>query len=135
MKCVAGRTNPGLWAQVKREAVRKMGRHSARAMQLAGRLYRQAGGGYCGKPTKEQKKMVKWTRERWRTAPGAEPVACHWTPTGQMRCDRYLPEAAWRALSPAQREVTRATKKRARKQYVPNAPVARAAGKRARAGK
>ena len=44
-----GRTDPALWEKCKREAVRRLhGRHSARAMQLAGRLYRERGGGYVG---------------------------------------------------------------------------------------
>jgi len=42
-----------LWARKKAEAKAKMGgKHSARAMQLATRLYQKAGGGYRGNKPK-----------------------------------------------------------------------------------
>lgn len=132
MPCVQGRTRPDLWKQAKEDAIATLGRHSARAMQLAGRLYREAGGGYCGDKTQAQRKMTKWTREDWRTAPGAPGKACRVTPSGQMRCDRYLPAEAWKKLSPAQIAATRRTKKSAKRQYVPNAPAAKRAGAQAR---
>jgi len=41
-----GRTNEALWEKAKSQAKAKMGgKHSARAMQLAGKLYREKGGG------------------------------------------------------------------------------------------
>jgi hypothetical protein len=131
-RCAQGRTRPDLWAEAKRDAIAQLGRHSARAMQIAGRLYREAGGGYCGGKTQAQRKMTKWTREDWRTAPGAPKKACHVTKSGQMRCDRYLPAKAWEKLTPAQRAATRDVKKRAKRQYVPNAPAAKSAGREAR---
>lgn len=134
-RCVDGRTNPALWADAKREAVAHLGRHSARAMQLAARLYRAAGGGYCGGKTQAQQKMVKWTAEDWRTAPGAPSRACHVTPSGQLRCDRYLPARAWERLSPQAVAATRSRKKAAKRQYVPNTPAAKRAGRKARASK
>lgn len=124
------RTDPLLWEHAKREAVRRLGgRHSARAMQLAGRLYREAGGGYRGPRTTAQRSLARWTTEAWTTATGEK--ACRTTRQG-VRCDRYLPRAAWAMLSPAEAAATRRTKLRASKQYVPNEPAARAAGKRAR---
>ena len=132
MKCVNGRTKPALWEKSKRQAVSRLGRHSARAMQLAGRLYREAGGGYCGRPTEAQRKMVKWTGEDWRTAPGAPAKACRRTPSGKLKFDRYLPSAAWEKLSPARRTETRRLKLKARTQYVPNAPAAAKAGRSVR---
>jgi hypothetical protein len=131
-RCVDGRTRPDLWKQAKENAIEQLGRHSARAMQLAGRLYRDAGGGYCGTKTQAQRKMTKWTREDWRTAPGALKKACHRTPSGQLRCDRYLPAKAWESLTPAQRAATRKVKQSAKRQYVPNAPAAKRAGRKAR---
>ena len=42
-----GRTNEKLWESAKAEAKSKMGgKHSARAMQLAGKIYKEKGGGY-----------------------------------------------------------------------------------------
>jgi hypothetical protein len=126
MKCASGRTDPDLWEQSKAEAIEKMGgRHSARAMQEAGRIYREAGGEYCGPRTKLQRRLKKWTQEDWRTYTGEK--ACRGS-----RCDRYLPAAAWESLSPQEVAATRGRKLRARRQYVPNAPAAREAGRRAR---
>jgi hypothetical protein len=131
MTCKAGRTDPKLWAAAKREAVQRLGgRHSARAMQLAGRLYREAGGDYCGPRTGAQRKLSKWTREDWTTASGQK--ACRTTLRGRVVCDRYLPRKAWAMLSPAERKATQAKKRRARDQYVPNTAKARSAGRRAR---
>jgi hypothetical protein len=130
MTCTSGRTNPKLWEAAKREAVRKLGgRHSARAMQMAGRIYRERGGGYCGGKTKAQSKLTKWTREDWRTESGKK--ACRRV-GGRVVCDRYLPAQAWKALTPAQRRATQAKKRRATKQYVANTRAAKKAGQRAR---
>lgn len=122
--------DPGLWQQAKEEALRRAGgRHSARAMQTAGVLYRAAGGRYRGPPTAAQRSLAKWTYEGWTTATGER--ACRQTARG-TRCDRYLPRAAWQDLTPAQALATRRAKLRAASQYVPNTPAARAAGRRAR---
>lgn len=132
MPCVEGRTNPKLWTAAKQEAVDRLGRHSARAMQLAGKLYRDAGGGYCGRKTGAQRKLTKWTAEEWQTAPGALKKACKRLPGGSLRCDRYLPKAAWQALSPAQQKATRAKKRASPSQYVKNTAKAAQAGRQAR---
>ena len=43
----AKKTNPALWARAKAQAKARMGgKHSARAMQLAVKIYKKAGGGY-----------------------------------------------------------------------------------------
>lgn len=132
MSCVDGRTKPKLWALAKQQAIFKMGgRHSARAMQEAGRIYRSKGGGYCGKGTKAQRKLMKWTAEDWRTASGKK--ACKKSASGKYStCDRYLPAKAWKELSPQARAATQRMKRRSRKQYVRNAPKARSAGQKAR---
>jgi hypothetical protein len=45
----AKKTKPALWARAKAQAKAKMGgKHSARAMQLAVKIYKKAGGGYRG---------------------------------------------------------------------------------------
>lgn len=125
-----GRSNPRLWERCKREAVRKLGgRHSARAMQLAGKLYRQRGGRYTGKKTAAQRKLSKWTAERWRTFSGKKARR---VVRGKVRYDRYLPEAAWKKLTPSEVKATRRKKLSARAQYVPNTPAARKAGRKAR---
>lgn len=91
---MSGRTKPELWEQSKKKAVKKMaGLHSARAMQLAGKLYRESGGGYTGTKTKAQKDLSKWTKEDWRTKSGKPSLE-----TGE----RYLPAKAIKALSGAE---------------------------------
>lgn len=131
MTCVGGRSNPKAWEKAKKDAIKKLGgRFSARAMQLAGKLYRERGGKYCGKKTAAQRKLTKWTGEDWRTASGKK--ACR-RKDGRTVCDRYLPAKAWSKLTPAQRAATQAKKRRSTKQYVANTARAKAAGKRARA--
>jgi hypothetical protein len=126
MACVLGRTQPDLWSRSKRAAIKRMGgRFSARAMQLAGKLYRDAGGGYCGSRTRAQRSLTKWTGEKWTTATGAK--ACRGD-----RCDRYLPAAAWAKLSPGEKAATRRKKLKSKKQWVKNTPAAARAGRKAR---
>lgn len=130
-RCVDGRTNPALWERSKRKAVARLGRFSARAMQLAGKLYRDSNGGYCGPKTRAQTSMKKWTQEKWTTAPEAKKVACKKV-RGKVVCDRYLPAAAWKKLTPAQRRATRKVKLKSSSQWVSNTKAAQRAGKAAR---
>ena len=108
-----GRTNPQLWERVKKEAVKRMGGlHSARAMQLAGKLYREKGGKYIGEKTQAQKDLTKWTKEDWRTKSGKPSLL-----TGE----RYLPAKAIKALSNAEYAATTRLKRagmKKGKQYV-----------------
>ena len=131
-RCVDGRTNPALWERSKRKAIARLnGRFSARAMQLAAKLYRNAGGDYCGRKSSAQRSMTKWTREKWTTAPEAEKVACKKV-RGKVVCDRYLPASAWKHLTPAQRKATRAKKQSGRGQWILNTSAAQRAGSKAR---
>lgn len=94
----SGRTNNELWEKSKKEAIKRMnGLFSARAMQLAGRLYREAGGGYTKKKTEAQKSLTKWTMENWRTKSGM--------PSG-LTGERYLPAKAIKALTDAEYKAT-----------------------------
>ena len=109
-----GRTNQKLWEESKKKAIDKMGGlFSARAMQLAGKLYREAGGDYTKKKTEAQKSLTKWTMENWRTKSGL-PSAL----TGE----RYLPAKAIKALSYKEyKQTTKAKIKGTKegKQFVP----------------
>lgn len=109
-----GRTNEALWEKAKSQAKAKMGgKHSARAMQLAGKIYREKGGGYTGAKTEAQKSMSKWTREDWGTKSGK--------PSGKTG-ERYLPKKAREALTPAEYAATTKAKRegtREGKQFVP----------------
>ena len=108
-----GRTNEKLWEQAKAQAKAKMGgKHSARAMQLAGKIYREKGGGYTGEKTAAQRSMTKWTKEDWGTKSGK--------PSGDTG-ERYLPKKAREALSPAEYAATTRAKRegtRKGKQFV-----------------
>jgi hypothetical protein len=127
----AGRTDPDLWERAKKAAIKKLGgRHSARAMQLAGQIYRAAGGGYYGPKTTAQKRLSKWTKEDWRTVTGEKARIV--LPGGKVVYDRYLPAAAWKMLTAKQIADTRALKLVAKGQYTPNAPAAKKAGQKAR---
>ena len=89
------RTNEKLWEQAKAEAKAKMGgKHSARAMQLAGKIYREKGGKYSGEKTEAQKSLSKWTKEKWGTKSGKNS-----TLGSKATGERYLPEKARKALT------------------------------------
>ena len=99
-----GRTNPKLWESAKRRAKSRMGgKHSARAMQLAGKIYREDGGGYSGSKTSGQKSMSKWTKQDWGTKSGKKS-----SETGE----RYLPKKARAALSSKEYAATSAKKRK-----------------------
>ena len=87
---VATKRDPAKWARAKARATAKMGgKHSARAMQLATKYYKDAGGTYKGKK-KKSNKLSKWTKQKWKTKSGKPS-----SKTGE----RYLPEKAIKSLS------------------------------------
>lgn len=107
------RTNEKLWEKAKAEAKAKMGgKHSARAMQLAGKIYKEKGGGYTGSKTKAQKSLSKWTEQEWTTKSGKPSKE-----TGE----RYLPKKAIQSLSSSEYAATTKAKRegtKAGKQFV-----------------
>jgi len=109
-----GRTNEALWEKAKSQAKAKLGgKHSARAMQLAGKIYREKGGGYTGSKTKAQKDLSKWTKEDWGTKSGK--------PSGKTG-ERYLPKKARESLTSAEYAATTRAKREGTKkgkQFVP----------------
>lgn len=106
------RTNPKLWEQAKAQAKAKMGgKHSARAMQLAGRIYKEKGGSYSGAKTKAQKDLTTWTKEDWGTKSG-KPSTQGPKATGE----RYLPKKAREALSSKEYAATTKAKREGTKQ-------------------
>ena len=107
------RTNEKLWEKAKAEAKAKMGgKHSAREMQLAGKIYKDKGGDYTGEKTKSQKALSKWSKEDWGTKSGKKS-----SETGE----RYLPAKAIKALTPTEYAATTKAKRegtKAGKQFV-----------------
>lgn len=97
---IAKKSNPKLWEAAKREAKEKMGgKHSARAMQLAVAIYKKKGGKYSGKKSSENS-LARWTSQKWRTSDGSKSE-------GKKR---YLPDKAWKSLSPAEKAATNRAK-------------------------
>lgn len=97
------RTNPELWEASKKEAIKKMGGlHSARAMQLAAKIYKDKGGKYSGPKTKEQKSITKWANQDWRTKSGKPSKE-----TGE----RYLPAKVIKKLTSEEYSSTSKLKK------------------------
>jgi hypothetical protein len=112
--------DPELWEEAKRAARERLGGHSARAMQLAGDLYRRAGGRYKGRKTAAQRSLTKWTKQDWTTRSGKPSRE-----TGE----RYLPRKVLERLSPAEIGATTRAKRagtRAGKQFVAQPPKIRA---------
>ena len=106
------RTNPKLWEQAKAQAKAKMGgKHSARAMQLAGKIYKEKGGSYSGAKTKAQKDLTTWTKADWGTKSG-KPSTQGPKATGE----RYLPKKAREALSSKEYAATTKAKREGTKQ-------------------
>jgi len=97
------RTNEKLWEKAKAEAKAKMGgKHSARAMQLAGKIYKEKGGSYSGSKTKSQESLSKWTKQEWTTKSGKPSKE-----TGE----RYLPKKAIQSLSESEYAATTKAKR------------------------
>lgn len=109
----------------------KPGQWSARKAQLLAQQYEKAGGGYTGSKTKKQKSLSKWSKEKWRTSDN-KPADRKGGTT------RYLPDKAWKKLSPSEKAATNRKKQegsRKGKQFVSNTPAAKKAGKEARKSK
>ena len=123
---IATKTNPELWSRAKSEAKARMGgKHSARAMQLATKIYKDRGGDYAGKkPSASQNKMRKWTKQDWQTRPGTSEIA----EKSDGRTSRYLPKAKWDSLSKSEQKATDAKKLKSDKQYVDNTDAAKVKG-------
>jgi len=101
MAGTAKKTNPALWEKAKSQAKAKMGgEHSARAMQLAVKLYKDQGGGYVGKKSADNK-LSKWTKEDWG-----------YSSKKQEGEGRYLPKKVWSKLSAGEKAATNAAKKK-----------------------
>ena len=96
----AKKTKPALWARAKAQAKAKMGgKHSARAMQLAVKIYKKAGGGYSGAKSSSNK-LSKWGKQKWRTSSEKKSEGKR----------RYLPDKAWKALTAKERKATNQAK-------------------------
>lgn len=106
-KGVAVKRDKAKWEAAKAKARAKMGGHSARSMQLAVKYYKDSGGTYSGKkPSSKSNKLKKWGSQKWRTSSGKKSEGKR----------RYLPDKAWKAMTPAEKKATNAAKARGNKQ-------------------
>lgn len=100
----AKKSNPGKWKRIV-AAVKagskggRPGQWSARKAQIAVARYKKSGGGYKGKK-KSSNSLSKWSKQKWRTSDGSKS-------NGKKR---YLPDAAWKSLSPAEKRATNRAK-------------------------
>lgn len=100
----ATKTKPALWSGIVSRVKSgskggNSGQWSARKAQIAVGLYKKAGGGYRGAKSSSNS-LSKWGKQKWTTSSGK--------PSEGKR--RYLPKAAWSALSPSQRASTNRAK-------------------------
>lgn len=107
MAAIAKRDNEQLWEEVKAEVTAgdkggEAGEWSARKAQLAVKLYKERGGGYVGRKSKDNH-LAQWTAEDWDTKSGKPSEE-----TGE----RYLPRAALDQLSDEEYKRTTAKKRR-----------------------
>jgi len=63
---IAKKRDPQKWARAKAKARAKLGGHSARAMQLATKYYKDMGGSYEGKKSSKNR-LSKWSKEDGQT--------------------------------------------------------------------
>ena len=100
----AKKSNPAKWKRIV-AAVKagtkggRAGQWSARKAQIAVARYKKSGGGYKG-AKKKSNSLSKWSKQKWRTSDGK--------PSRGKK--RYLPDAAWKSLSAAEKRATNRAK-------------------------
>jgi hypothetical protein len=125
-------TKPELREKIKKKVVAgskggRPGQWSARKAQLVANEYKAAGGGFKHARNKAQKSLKSWGDEKWHTSDGKRA-------TRGKSTHRYLPDKAWKELSPTERKATdrkKVSASRHGKQFVKNTPPAAKARKRA----
>ena len=116
----ANKKDPKKWAAAKAKAKRKMGgKHSARAMQLATKYYKDAGGTYKGKK-KSTNKLSKWSKQDWGYV---------------SKDDEKKPKAKRKSLTPGQKAATNRKKRAATKAGKPSASYSRTVAKKVKRSK
>ncbi len=114
-------TDPDLRDRIKAEVMAgdkggKPGQWSARKAQMVAHEYEAQGGGYKHERTEAQEHLHEWTGEHWKTSDGKPAIR-------DGETTRYLPEEAWKELSPGEKQATNEKKVKGSKQgkqYVPN---------------
>ena len=105
MAGTAKKRDPEKWARAKARAKAKMGgKHSARAMQLAVKYYKDAGGTYSGKKSSGNK-LKKWGDQKWDYVSKGDKKK------PKSKRGRYLPKSVRESLSPAEKASTNRKKR------------------------
>lgn len=128
----ANYTKPDLREKIKKKVVAgskggRPGQWSARKAQLVTNEYKGKGGGFKKGRSKAQKSLKSWGDEKWHTSDGKKA-------TRGKTTHRYLPDKAWKELSPSERKATdrkKVSASRRGKQFVKNTPAAAKARRRA----
>tara|TARA_R100001129_G_scaffold112557_1_gene77491 strand:- start:1050 stop:1433 length:384 start_codon:yes stop_codon:yes gene_type:complete len=103
----AKKLNPKKWARAKARAKAKMGgKHSARAMQLAVKYYKQMGGRYGGSKSSSNK-LSKWSKQDWDYVSKGDKKK------PKSKRGRYLPRSVRTSLTDAQKRATNRKKRAA----------------------
>jgi hypothetical protein len=101
----AKKKDPAKWARAKAKAKAKMGgKHSARAMQLAVKYYKDAGGTYSGKKSSGNK-LKKWGDQKWDYVSKGDKKK------PKSKRGRYLPKSVRESLSPSEKASTNRKKR------------------------
>ena len=121
-------TDPELRARLKDELKAgdrggRPGQWSARKSQLLVTEYERQGGGYrhSGERTGSQEHLQHWTEQDWHTVDGGAEAR------DGAHTVRYLPDAAWQLLSPAEQADADRAKRAADGQHAPNTEAAKEA--------
>ncbi len=105
MAGTAKKKDPAKWARAKARAKAKMGgKHSARAMQLAVKYYKDAGGTYSGKKSSGNK-LKKWGDQKWDYVSKGDKKK------PKSKRGRYLPKSVRESLSPSEKASTNRRKR------------------------
>jgi hypothetical protein len=122
----ATKLDPAKWSRAKARAKAKMGgKHSARAMQLAVKYYKQMGGRYKGSKSSSNK-LSKWSKQDWGyVSKGDEKKP-------KAKKGRYLPKSVRTSLTDAQKRATNRKKKEASKKGSQYAKYSKSIAKKVR---
>ena len=121
----ATKLDPQKWARAKAKAKAKMGGHSARAMQLAVKYYKDMGGRYGGAKSSSNK-LSKWTKQNWDYVSKGDKKK------PKSKRGRYLPKSVRTSLTDAQKRATNRKKKEATKKGKQYASYSKAIAKKVR---
>ena len=125
----AKKRDPAKWARAKAKAKAKMGgKHSARAMQLAVKYYKDMGGTYSGKKSSKNK-LSKWSKQKWDYVSKGDKKK------PKKKRGRYLPESVRKTLTKSQKAATNRKKRAASKAGKQKAKYSKSVAKKVRNAK